>query len=122
MLWPHALRHSCATHLLAERFTLKDIAEHLATSPWNLHRYMPRPTGRVARSWSVDLSAWLPIPSTVLYCHTDLSQRQHRSASGVAAITLEDYYDTVTVVESYIAYKRSLGKDFKSKAVKLRAL
>ena len=25
------------------------------------------------------------------------------------------------VVESYIAYKRSLGKDFKSKAVKLRA-
>ena len=26
---PHALRHSCATHLLAERFTLKDIAEHL---------------------------------------------------------------------------------------------
>lgn len=26
---PHALRHSCATHLLAERFTLKEIAEHL---------------------------------------------------------------------------------------------
>ena len=26
---PHALRHSCATHLLAERFTLKDIADHL---------------------------------------------------------------------------------------------
>jgi integrase/recombinase XerD len=28
-LGPHALRHACATHLLAEGFTLKQIGDHL---------------------------------------------------------------------------------------------
>jgi integrase len=26
---PHGLRHACATHLLAEGFSMKDIADHL---------------------------------------------------------------------------------------------
>jgi integrase/recombinase XerD len=41
---PHALRHSCATHLLAESFTLKDIAEHLGHVSLESTQIMPRPT------------------------------------------------------------------------------
>jgi site-specific recombinase XerD len=26
---PHSLRHACATHLLSERFSLKEIGDHL---------------------------------------------------------------------------------------------
>ncbi|MDD2897999.1 MAG: tyrosine-type recombinase/integrase [Desulfuromonadaceae bacterium] len=28
-LFPHALRHACATHLLSEGFSLKEIGDHL---------------------------------------------------------------------------------------------
>ena len=65
---PHALRHSCATHLLAEGFTLKDIGDHLGhVSLAATQMYAKTDIGALREVGQLDLSS--------LVAHTERSAR-----------------------------------------------
>ena len=54
---PHSLRHACATHLLDEGFSLKEIGDHLGhSSPRSAQIYAKVDRGKLGQVASVRLS------------------------------------------------------------------
>jgi site-specific recombinase XerD len=87
---PHALRHSCATHLLAEGISLKEIADHLGHVSLAATQIYAK----------VDLAALCEVGDLSLKSLVEYAERSSRAATpiqlrgsmdalrGVAAISL----------------------------------
>ena len=120
---PHALRHSCATHLLAEGVSLKEIADHLGHVSLTATQMYAKVDLRIARSRRTQPEGTGRVFSAKrVRRYTDPEARQHRSPArrgrdqpGRSPVILSQ------AVEQYILHKRSLGVGFRSEAVRLRA-
>jgi site-specific recombinase XerD len=87
---PHALRHSCATHLLAEGFTLKDIADHLGhVSLAATQVYAKTDIGALREVGQLDLSGLAAHTERSAHLATPIYPRGSMEAlQAVAAISL----------------------------------
>jgi integrase/recombinase XerD len=87
---PHALRHSCATHLLAEGFTLKDVADHLGhVSLAATQMYAKTDIGALREVGQLDLSGLVAYTERSAHLATPIYPRGSMEALRiVAAISL----------------------------------
>jgi len=121
---PHALRHACATHLLAQGLSLKQIGDHLG------HR-----SAQATRIYAkVDVSSLRQVADQTLAglveCSEPQRQRKHKVLfSKLSSCRCETWRILVgrcamrlgSAIQEYTDYKRSLGMDFRTDATRLRA-
>lgn len=87
---PHALRHACATHLLAEGFSLKEIADHLGHVSLNATRIYAKVDVTALREvGQLDLSSLVAYVESSAHRATPIYPRGSLEAlQAVAAISL----------------------------------
>lgn len=87
---PHALRHACATHLLAEGFSLKEIPDHLGHVSLNATRIYAKVDVTALREvGQLDLSSLVAYVESSAHRATPIYPRGSLEAlQAVAAISL----------------------------------
>ena len=120
---PTALRHSCATHLLAEGVSLKEIADHLGHVSLVATQIYAKVdlagTARSGRSALAEPGGYAENSERCRYADPDAAASKPFAAWPRSA--WEVFYDPLRSGRTYILHKRSLGMGFRGEAVRLRA-